>query len=220
MPQLSGRVMLWQATTAWTPETWQATIDWTDDMWQATAQLDSTGDEILFGTIGNDNLSGNAGKDILDGLAANDLLDGGEGDDIIKGSGGNDTLTGGTGSDSFVFESPTEGIDTIEDFDSSEGDRIVISATGFGGGLTPDGVLADSQFVLGKTAVDSVDILAAVKRTAIPKPHDLGFCFFPLRGSAPAAPVLLCSGLMVANRTDTASPAAKIFLLALISRSW
>ncbi len=24
-----------------------------------------------------------------------------------------------------------------------------------------------------------VDILAAVKRTAIPKPHDLGFCFFP-----------------------------------------
>ncbi|WP_353847854.1 DUF393 domain-containing protein, partial [Microcystis sp. M155S2] len=42
------------------------------------------------------------------------------------------------------------------------------------------------------------DILAAVKRTAIPKPHDLGFCFFPLRGSAPALTDLLCSGLMVA----------------------
>jgi uncharacterized repeat protein (TIGR01451 family) len=148
---------VWQATTAWTPETWQATIDWTDDMWQATAQLDSTGDEILFGTIGNDNLSGNAGKDILDGLAGNDVLDGGEGNDIIKGSAGNDTLTGGTGSDSFVFESPTEGVDTIEDFDSNEGDRIVISATGFGGGLTPDAVLAESQFVLGTTAVDSDD---------------------------------------------------------------
>ncbi len=65
-----------------------------------------------------------------------------------------------------------------------------------------------------------VDILAAVKRTAIPKPHDLGFCFFPLRGSAPALTDLLCSGLMVALQTDTASPAAKIFLLALISRSW
>jgi hypothetical protein len=65
-----------------------------------------------------------------------------------------------------------------------------------------------------------VDILAAVKRTAIPKPHDLGFCFCPEGFFAPAAPVLLCSGLMVANRTDTASPAAKIFLLALISRSW
>jgi len=65
-----------------------------------------------------------------------------------------------------------------------------------------------------------VDILAAVKRTAIPKPHDLGFCFFPEGFFAPAAPDLLCSGLMVALQTDTASPAAKIFLLALISRSW
>ncbi|NCR09971.1 MAG: hypothetical protein GPI95_17365, partial [Microcystis aeruginosa LG13-11] len=37
------------------------------------------------------------------------------------------------------------------------------------------------------------DILAAVKRTAIPKPHDLGFCFCPEGFFAPAAPVLLCS---------------------------
>ncbi len=65
-----------------------------------------------------------------------------------------------------------------------------------------------------------VDILAAVKRTAIPKPHDLGFCFFPEGFFAPALTDLLCSGLMVALQTDTASPAAKIFLLALISRSW
>ncbi|MFN9735088.1 MAG: hypothetical protein ACK544_14435, partial [Microcystis sp.] len=48
----------------------------------------------------------------------------------------------------------------------------------------------------------SVDILTAVKRTVIPKPHDLGFCFFPLRGSAPALTDLLCSGLMVALQTD------------------
>ncbi len=65
-----------------------------------------------------------------------------------------------------------------------------------------------------------LDILAAVKRTAIPKPHDLGFCFFPEGFFAPALTDLLCSGLMVALQTDTASPAAKIFLLALISRSW
>jgi hypothetical protein len=62
-----------------------------------------------------------------------------------------------------------------------------------------------------------LDILAAVKRTAIPKPHDLGFCFFPEGFFAPAFTDLLCSGLMVALQTDTASPAAKIFLLALIS---
>jgi hypothetical protein len=71
-----------------------------------------------------------------------------------------------------------------------------------------------------KTVTIVVDILTAVKRTVIPKPHDLGFCFFPLRGFAPALTDLLCSGLMVALQTDTASPAAKIFLLALISRSW
>ncbi|TRT62518.1 MAG: hypothetical protein EWV85_00350, partial [Microcystis aeruginosa Ma_QC_C_20070703_M131] len=40
-----------------------------------------------------------------------------------------------------------------------------------------------------------VDILAAVKRTAIPKPHDLGFCFFPEGFFAPALTDLLCSGL-------------------------
>ncbi|MCZ8050076.1 MAG: hypothetical protein O9290_26595, partial [Microcystis sp. LE19-41.2A] len=49
---------------------------------------------------------------------------------------------------------------------------------------------------------EKFDILAAVKRTAIPKPHDLGFCFFPLRGFAPALTDLLCSGLMVALQTD------------------
>ncbi len=69
-------------------------------------------------------------------------------------------------------------------------------------------------------ADSEIDILAAVKRTAIPKPHDLGFCFFPEGFFAPALTDLLCSGLMVALQTDTASPAAKIFLLALISRSW
>ncbi|CCI09074.1 Similarity (fragment) [Microcystis aeruginosa PCC 7941] len=48
----------------------------------------------------------------------------------------------------------------------------------------------------------------------------MGFCFFPEGFFAPAAPDLLCSGHQVALQTDTASPAAKIFLLALISRSW
>jgi len=60
----------------------------------------------------------------------------------------------------------------------------------------------------------AIDILSAVK-TGIPKPHDLGFCFL-----AVAFTDLLCSGLTLAPQTDTASPAAKMFLLALMSRSW
>jgi uncharacterized repeat protein (TIGR01451 family) len=149
---------VWQKTTEWTPEAWQATTRWTDDIWEATAQLDSVaGDEILFGTAGNDILSGSSGNDILDGLDGNDVLDGGDGNDILRGSSGNDTLTGGAGSDNFAFGRPTEGVETIEDFDSSEGDRLVVSAAGFGGGLTPDTVLEESQFVLGTTAADSDD---------------------------------------------------------------
>ena len=48
----------------------------------------------------------------------------------------------------------------------------------------------------------------------IPKTHDLGFCFI-----APALRDLLSSGLTVAPQTITASPAAKMFFPALISRS-
>jgi uncharacterized repeat protein (TIGR01451 family) len=127
----------------------------------AFQQLDAfalaAGDEILFGTSGNDNLSGGSGNDILDGLEGNDVLDGGDGNDNLSGGSGNDALTGKTGSDSFVFDSPTDGVDKIEDFKSSEGDRIVVSATGFDGGLTPDAVLKETQFVLGTTAADSED---------------------------------------------------------------
>ncbi|MFN7245595.1 MAG: hypothetical protein ACK5UO_02720, partial [Microcystis sp.] len=49
---------------------------------------------------------------------------------------------------------------------------------------------------------EDFDILAAVKRTAIPKPHDLGFCFFPEGFFAPALTDLLYSGLIVALQTD------------------
>ena len=151
-------IEIWQETTEWTPEAWEATTQWTDDIWQATSLLDSVaGDEIIFGTTGNDNLSGESGDDIIDGGDGNDVIDGGEGNDIIRGGIGNDIVTGGSGSDSFVFDSPTEGIDTIEDFDSREGDRLVISAEGFGGGLTPNAVLEESQFVLGTEALDSDD---------------------------------------------------------------
>jgi Ca2+-binding RTX toxin-like protein len=66
------------------------------------------------------------------------------------GRGGNDTLTGGNGGDSFVFNNITEGIDTITDFGG--GDRIEISASGFGGNLTANAVLDQSQFVLGSAA--------------------------------------------------------------------
>jgi Ca2+-binding RTX toxin-like protein len=54
--------------------------------------------------------------------------------DRIIGGAGHDTLTGGPGNDTFVFNSPSEAIDTITDFDSGT-DKIEISVAGFGYGL-------------------------------------------------------------------------------------
>jgi serralysin len=73
-----------------------------------------------------------------------DSLSGGVYNDSIAGLGGADTLTGGGGSDVFRFDSPSDGLDIISDFTSfdislADGDRVLISASGFGGGLEADG---------------------------------------------------------------------------------
>ncbi|MFM6406550.1 MAG: hypothetical protein ACKPGT_18535, partial [Microcystis sp.] len=60
---------------------------------------------------------GSSNDDILTGTADNDILIGGL---------GNDTITGGAGSDQFTFNNLNEGIDTITDFLSSQGDKIAL----------------------------------------------------------------------------------------------
>lgn len=80
----------------------------------------------LYGLDGNDKLYGRGGDDRLSGWTGNDTLMGGF---------GNDTLLGGTDADTFVFSSPSEGIDTIRDFAYWEGDKIQVSASGFGIGV-------------------------------------------------------------------------------------
>lgn len=89
---------------------------------------------------GNDVLVGTAGDDVLSGLGGNDLLRGGEGDDVLNGGAGDDTLvggaqadilSGGAGADRFHFNSPTEGMDSILDFEAAF-DRITVDPTAFG----------------------------------------------------------------------------------------
>ncbi len=60
---------------------------------------------------------------------------------------GNDTITGGAGGDNFTFNNRNEGIDTITDFLSSQGDKIAVSAAGFGGGLAAETAITAEQFV-------------------------------------------------------------------------
>ena len=102
----------------------------------------NAGDDTLKGGAGNDTLDGGAGIDNLDGGADNDTLLGGAGDDILKGGAGNDGITGGAGSDAltggagndvFMFDSVSDGIDTITDFKTSGAseDQFALSASMF-----------------------------------------------------------------------------------------
>ncbi|MBD2085341.1 hypothetical protein NDI49_24745 [Trichocoleus sp. ST-U3] len=137
------------------------------------------GNDILDGLNGNDSLYGDAGDDLLMGWSGNDWLSGGDGNDVLKGQVGKDTLgggfgndrlTGGEGADKFVFNSPGEGIDNILDFNSLEGDKIQISASGFGIGKgqsdkfsydSSTGALFFEQTQLASVQIDSGFVLAS-----------------------------------------------------------
>ncbi|WP_208492247.1 putative Ig domain-containing protein [aff. Roholtiella sp. LEGE 12411] len=87
----------------------------------------NSGNNNLFGGDDNDTLNGGDGNDTLDGGNANDTLTGGAGNDILVGGTGSDRLIGGTGNDRFVFASLGEGVDTINDFSSTD-DVLVVHA--------------------------------------------------------------------------------------------
>lgn len=125
------------------------------------------GDDTLVGGTGSDKLYGEAGNDFLDGGDNDDWLDGGEGNDhllgglgddtllggagndVLQGSSGSDRLVGGAGSDTFLFtelhdsaphQGPFSAVDTIVDFNSSEGDKIDLRA------LYPNGFYLTDYF--------------------------------------------------------------------------
>ena len=95
-----------------------------------------SGNDSLYGDAGADILSGGAGNDYLEGGAGEDFLSGGQGNDFLSGGNGNDTLRGGAGADVFVFNANANaanpngftdtGVDTVTDYDFSEGDVLKI----------------------------------------------------------------------------------------------
>jgi Ca2+-binding RTX toxin-like protein len=109
----------------------------------------------LTGNLAANSLAGGAGIDILRGEGGNDtLVGGGDGDTLIGGV-GQDSLTGGTGGDRFTFNFRNEGMDQLTDFVSAQGDKIAVSAAGFGGGLGAGIALTPAQFALGTAAVNT-----------------------------------------------------------------
>ncbi|MFN7514095.1 Calx-beta domain-containing protein, partial [Microcystis sp.] len=108
----------------------------------------------LTGTA-NINGTGNTLNNVITGNSGNNILNGSDGNDTLIGGTGNDTITGGAGSDRFTFNNRNEGIDTITDFLSSQGDKIALSAAGFGSGLAAGVAITAAQFVLGTTALNA-----------------------------------------------------------------
>lgn len=103
------------------------------------------GADTLTGGDGHDRLSGGAGDDRLEGGGGTDRLAGGAGADTLSGGAGPDVLAGGAGADAFLFGVAENGSrDRILDFEPGL-DRIVVDASGFGGGLSP-GALAEEAF--------------------------------------------------------------------------
>ncbi|MFO1185001.1 MAG: cadherin domain-containing protein [Bauldia sp.] len=99
-----------------------------------------SGFENLTGSNFNDKLTGSTGNNVISGLDGNDTINAGAGNDRLIGGNGTDTLTGGTGGDAFVFNLPTEGMDTVTDF-ASGSDFLEISVAGFGGNLQVAGAV-------------------------------------------------------------------------------
>lgn len=89
---------------------------------------DAEGDVL----VSIEGLSGSGFDDVLAGNADVNTLRGLAGDDRLAGRGGADNLYGGSGADRFIYSNisesnPSQGVDTIGDFDRAEGDRIDVS---------------------------------------------------------------------------------------------
>ena len=86
--------------------------------------------DIIWGdSLGNSGTTSDNGADTLSGGCGNDAIHGGNGADILAGDKGADQLWGDRGGDLFKYNfvadsNVTCGIDTINDFKASEGDKL------------------------------------------------------------------------------------------------
>jgi Ca2+-binding RTX toxin-like protein len=78
---------------------------------------------------------GEAGHDSLAGTTTADNLQGGTENDTLAGGEGDDALYGGEGSDAFYFAFASGGGDWLYDYVAAD-DTFLVSASGFGGGLS------------------------------------------------------------------------------------
>ncbi|MBL1208511.1 hypothetical protein [Geminocystis sp. GBBB08] len=138
------------------------------------------------------NGTGNTLNNLITGNSGNNNLSGGDGNDTLTGGSGNDSLTGGSGNDSFRFNSTSEGIDRLTDFNITD-DTLRVLGSGFGGGLIT-GTLLPTQFTIGSSATTSAHRFFYNSST--------GGLFFDSDGSGATAAVqfaTLSTGLALTN---------------------
>jgi Ca2+-binding RTX toxin-like protein len=81
--------------------------DYLRDIEKAVPTLDGDDlDNIINGTVNDDDLLGKGGNDSLFGLEGDDFISGGDGDDFMEGGAGADTLDGGGGIDTVDYNGP------------------------------------------------------------------------------------------------------------------
>jgi Ca2+-binding RTX toxin-like protein len=141
---------------------------------------------VLVGYGGNDTLlKGGTGADSLLGGDGADTLSGGGGNDTLIGGYGNDRLTGGAGADQFVFGGtatgtiaatvPNLGNDTITDFNSADGDKIVLSKATFATLTSTAGVaLSASNFAIINIAGGAAGFTELLTNNAAPIIYNQG----------------------------------------------
>ncbi|MCC5646124.1 hypothetical protein LC607_24980 [Nostoc sp. CHAB 5824] len=94
-------------------------------------------DDVINGQGGNDIINGLSGNDLLRGRSGDDILIGGEGNNTLVDGKDNDILVGGLGADRFLYNTDAAfaltaiGVDAITDFNSSQGDQIILDKTTF-----------------------------------------------------------------------------------------
>ncbi len=112
-----------------------------------------------------DTITGDDAGDVLNGSGGGDTIKGGAGKDILIGGVGVDTLTGGLGADQFRFNGLREIGDLVTDFSSAQGDKIAVSAVGFGGGLVASPLDASHFALDGPSATTGQMIWSAAGHT-------------------------------------------------------
>ena len=97
------------------------------------------GIENITGGSGTDNLTGDANANILRGGGGADNITGGVGNDRLVGGAGADNLSGGNNADVFVYETRSDGGDSVSGqdlisaFSTTEGDKFQFTDSFFSG---------------------------------------------------------------------------------------